>query len=155
MRIHVLQDTTFVPLPVERVFPFFADAENLERITPASLRFSILTPGPIEMREGARIDYRLRLLGIPFGWKTAITTWDPPREFVDEQLSGPYRVWRHRHGFRSVDGGTSIEDRVEYALPLWPLGEIAFPLVKLQLGIIFAHRQRAVRRLLAAAAAGD
>lgn len=156
MRMHVLEDSTFVPLPVERVFPFFADAENLERITPSSLRFSILTPGPIEMREGARIDYRLRLLGIPFGWKTAITKWDPPREFVDEQLSGPYRVWRHRHRFRSVAGGTEIEDRVEYALPLGRIGLLALPLVKRQLAAIFRHRQRAVRELLAAStAAGE
>lgn len=151
MRMHVLQETTFVPLPIERVFPFFADAENLERITPPSLRFSILTPLPIEMREGARIDYRLRLLGLPFGWKTAITKWDPPREFVDEQLSGPYCVWRHHHRFRAVEGGTEIEDRVDYVLPFGPLGLLALPLVRLQLRAIFAHRQRAVRELLLAA----
>ena len=137
-----------VPLPIDRVFPFFAAAENLERITPASLRFSIRTPLPVRMAAGALIDYRLRLLGVPFGWKTRITVWDPPREFVDEQIAGPYRVWRHRHRFTAVDGGTEIDDRVEYALPLWPFGEAALPLVRLQLRRIFAHRQRAVRRLL-------
>lgn len=148
MRMHVLEDSTFVPLPIERVFPFFAAAENLERITPSLLRFSILTPLPIEMRQGAHIDYRLRLLGIPFGWKTRITVWDSPHEFVDEQISGPYRVWRHRHRFRSVDGGTEIDDRVDYALPLSPVGEVALPLVKRQLAAIFRHRRQAVRALL-------
>ena len=150
MRLHVLETSMVVPLPIGQVFPFFAAAENLERITPRSLRFSILTPLPVEMREGALIDYRLRLMGLPFGWKTEITKWDPPHEFVDEQLSGPYRVWRHRHRFREVDGGTEIEDRVEYALPLGPLGLVALPLVKLQLRGIFGHRQRVVRDLLMA-----
>ena len=152
MKLHALETSTFIPLPIEKVFPFFAAAENLERITPPSLRFSILTPLPVEMREGALIDYRLRLMGIPFGWKTEITRWDPPHEFVDEQLEGPYRVWRHRHRFRSIEGGTAIDDRVEYALPFGPLGVIALPLVKLQLRGIFAHRQRVVRELLIAEA---
>ena len=153
MRLHLLEARTTVPLPIEEVFRFFAAAENLERITPSSLRFSILTPLPIEMREGALIDYRLRLMGIPFGWKTRITRWDPPHEFVDEQLSGPYKVWRHRHRFHTIDEGTEIEDRVEYALPLGPLGLIALPVVKLQLRGIFAHRQRVVRQLLLGEAA--
>ena len=148
MKLHVLEASMVVPLPVEKVFPFFAAAENLERITPPSLRFSILTPLPIDMRAGALIDYRLRLMGVPFQWRTEITRWDPPHEFVDEQLSGPYRVWRHRHRFSPVDGGTRIEDRVEYALPFGPLGLVALPLVKLQLRGIFAHRQRVVRDLL-------
>ena len=148
MRLHVLEARTTVPLPIDEVFPFFAAAENLERITPPSLRFSIRTPLPIEMRQGTLIDYRLRLMGIPFGWKTEITRWDPPHEFVDEQLSGPYKVWRHRHRFRSIDGGTEIEDRVEYALPFGPLGLVALPIVKLQLRGIFAHRERVVRELL-------
>ena len=148
MKLHVLEASMVVPLPIEQVFPFFAAAENLERITPPSLRFSILSPLPVEMRRGALIDYRLRLMGIPFGWKTEITTWDPPREFVDEQLRGPYRAWRHRHRFRTVAGGTEIEDRVEYALPFGPLGLLALPLVKRQLRGIFAHRQRVVAQLL-------
>ncbi|HEX6588450.1 MAG TPA: SRPBCC family protein [Longimicrobiales bacterium] len=148
MKLHVLEASMVVPLPIEQVFPFFAAAENLQRITPPSLRFSILSPLPVDMRRGALIDYRLRLMGIPFGWKTEITTWDPPREFVDEQLKGPYRVWRHRHRFRTVAGGTGIEDRVEYALPFGPLGLVALPLVKRQLRAIFAHRQRVVAQLL-------
>ena len=146
--LHVLEASIVVPVALDRVFPFFADAENLERITPPALRFSILSPLPIEMREGALIDYRLRLLGVPFGWKTRITKWDPPHEFVDEQIAGPYRVWRHTHAFRAVGGGTEIRDRVEYELPLGRLGRIALPLVRLQLRRIFDHRQRAVGRLL-------
>lgn len=137
-----------VPIPIDRVFAFFADAENLERITPAALRFSILSPLPVEMREGALIEYRLRLLGVPFGWKTRITRWDPPDEFVDEQIAGPYAVWRHRHRFRAVTGGTEIQDRVEYALPFRSAGLIALPFVRFQLRRIFEHRQREVRRLL-------
>jgi ligand-binding SRPBCC domain-containing protein len=146
---HVVRASMTLERDRDEVFAFFAAAENLERITPSSLRFEIVTPRPIEIRQGALIEYRLKLLGIPFRWLTEITVWDPPHEFVDEQLKGPYRLWRHRHTFREVEGGTEIEDVVQYGLPFPPLGDLALPLIRRELRRIFAHRQEAVARLLA------
>jgi ligand-binding SRPBCC domain-containing protein len=138
-----------VPLPKEQVFAFFAEAANLKSITPAELHFEILTPQPIPMRKGALIDYRLRLYGVPLRWRSRIIRWQPPNEFIDEQVYGPYRLWIHTHRFHADGGqGTIIEDVVRYGLPLWPFGEMAYPLVRLQLGRIFRYRQSAVRRCL-------
>lgn len=145
---HVLETETFLPLPREEVFPFFAAAENLERITPRELGFRIITPGPVVVREGRLIDYRLRLFGVPFRWRTRITVWDPPHRFVDEQLSGPYHTWLHGHEFTEVDGGTLMRDQVRYRLPLHPLGSLALPLVRAQITRIFRFRSGAIRRLL-------
>ncbi|MEQ9400964.1 MAG: SRPBCC family protein [Longimicrobiales bacterium] len=144
----LLRAVTFLPLPRDEVFPFFAAAENLERITPPELRFRIVTPLPIEMRPGTRIDYRLRLSGIPFGWRTEITEWDPPRSFADTQLRGPYHTWIHRHVFEERDGGTLMTDEVEYRLPFGRLGQVALPFVRAQVGRIFRHRQAAMERIL-------
>ena len=144
MPVHRLVTSMTLPLQREQVFAFFADATNLERITPPELQFEIVTPEPIQIRQGSLIDYRLRLFGVPFRWQTQITVWRPPHEFVDVQLHGPYRLWEHTHRFRDHLTGTLIEDVVRYQLPLAPFGELAHPLVRLRLNHIFQFRERAV-----------
>lgn len=123
--LYELIDELWVPQPRDRVFEFFSEPQNLDDLTPPWLRFSIVTPRPVQMRAGALIDYRLRVHGLPMRWRSEITVWEPPYRFVDEQRHGPYRVWRHEHAFTQVDGGTLIRDHVRYAVPGW----IAAPLV--------------------------
>lgn len=150
MIVHQLQREQVLGHPVDEVFDFFAQAGNLERITPLWLSFTVLTPEPIAMRTGALIDYRLRVHGVPLRWTSRIEEWEPGRAFVDRQLRGPYALWHHRHTFEPAGAGTLVRDRVDYALPVGRLGDLAHPLfVRRDLERIFAHRQAAVERLLA------
>src|SRR5512141_3238148 len=149
-RTHVLERTQLVHRPRREVWAFFADPGNLEEITPDFLRFRIVTPRPIPMAAGARIDYRLSLFGVPFSWRTRIEEVVPGESFVDVQLAGPYRRWRHTHRFADAPGGTLVTDRVEYELPLGPLGAVAHALfVARTLDAIFAFRRQRVEVLLA------
>jgi ligand-binding SRPBCC domain-containing protein len=115
--IYNLKTWIWLPHPRERVFAFFADAHNLERITPPFLRFRVLNTSAIVMGPGALIDYQLRLHGVPLKWQTEITTWQPPEQFCDVQLRGPYSEWIHTHTFDEHDGGTMVRDEVRYRLP--------------------------------------
>ena len=138
----------FVPRPVEEVFAFFADAGNLEALTPPWLKFRMLTPLPIEMRAGAIIDYRLTVRGLPIAWKTEIVEWEPNRAFVDIQRNGPYRTWIHTHRFEADNGGTAVSDDVDYELPLGPLGRIAHSVVvRSDLERIFAYRRARIAEI--------
>jgi ligand-binding SRPBCC domain-containing protein len=145
MKIHTFTSSLTVPLPIERVFEFFADAHNLERLTPPFLKFHIVSP-PIAMGRGTRIKYRLRLHGIPVGWESEITSWEPPHRFVDLQRRGPYRFWRHEHRFREIDGGTEVADRVDYAVPGGSLVNSLF--VEPDIKKIFAYRTETLKKLL-------
>ena len=145
---HKFTATTELELPREEVFAFFSDAANLEQITPPELSFKILTQSPVLIKTGTIIDYQIRLFGIPVHWRTLISKFDPPRVFVDEQLKGPYSQWVHTHSFEEVDGKTIIYDEVKYRLPFSPLGDIAFPLVRMQINRIFAYREKAISNAL-------
>jgi len=148
MSIHVLARAQLLDAPPEAVFPFFGDASNLEAITPPWLGFRVVTPGPIEMAPGTLIEYRLRLHAVPIRWRTTIAVWDPPRRFVDVQVSGPYAMWHHTHDFEPAPGGgTLMRDTVRYALPFGPLGALAHRLlVRRDLARIFDFRQAEVAR---------
>jgi ligand-binding SRPBCC domain-containing protein len=140
IRDRVLERSQVVPADIEAVFAFFADARNLEAITPPWLRFRILdAPGTLE--RGSLLVYRLRLFGVPIRWRAEIAEWRPPFGFTDVQVAGPYRRWEHAHLFRPVDGGTEIRDRVVYRLPYEPLARLLAPVtVSPLLTAIFDYR---------------
>jgi len=152
MKTFQLQTELWLPAPLEQVFPFFADAHNLEALTPPWLSFELLTPGPLEMRKGLTLDSKLRVRGLPLRWRSEITAWEPPHRFVDEQRKGPYRLWVHEHAFEARDGGTLVRDRVNYAVPGGSL--VQRWLVGPDLDRIFAYRRRHLEARFGAAANG-
>lgn len=151
-RFSVIHREAMLPIDIDRAFAFFADAGNLERITPAWLNFRILTPRPIPMHVGALIDYRIRVRGVPLRWRTEIIAWEPPpperigtrrtARFVDFQISGPYHWWHHEHRFEEHSQGTLMVDRVEYRAPLHALSDPL--LVRRDLARIFDFRAEAL-----------
>lgn len=147
MKVHEFQTELWVPEEQEQVFSFFADAANLDAITPPWLHFKIVTPMPVAMHEGTFIDYRLRVRGMWFKWKTRINEWVPSVRFVDEQVQGPYQLWIHEHTFHSQNGGTVVRDKVRYATPLDSV--VHRWLVRPDIRRIFEFRAKALQKRLA------
>lgn len=146
--IHTFSCKTLLQAPVEDVFQFFCSIENLEKMTPSSLRFETLTPKPIRIQQGSIIDHRIHLHGIPMRWRTEICVWEPPNRFVDRQLIGPYSLWEHEHRFEFLDGSTQMTDTVRYRSKGWlfePLIERFF--VRKQVEAIFQHRTERIQAL--------
>ena len=148
MKTHLFTDELWLPRSRADVFPFFADAGNLEKLTPPWVHFKILTPRPIAMRAGALIDYQLRVRGLPLRWRTVITAWEPPHWFQDKQMRGPYRQWIHTHELVEQDGGTLCRDRVEYAV--WGGWLINAWWVRPDVEKIFAYRREILQQLFPA-----
>jgi ligand-binding SRPBCC domain-containing protein len=149
--VHSLEQTQRIAAPLPEVFAFFSNPANLARITPPGLGFRMHRPAPPELSEGARLEYRIRWSAFTIRWVTRITKWLPPHEFVDIQEKGPYAAWIHTHRFTEQDGGVVMEDHVDYALPLGPLGRLVHRLhVRRQLEEIFDYRRRAIDEIFAA-----
>ena len=140
-----LHTELWLPRPRNEVFLFFAEARNLETLTPPWLKFEVLTPSPIMLRPGTLIDYRITVHGLPIRWRTEIAEWDPPRQFVDVQLRGPYTLWRHTHTFEERDGGTVCLDQVRYR----PRGGVLvhWLFVRRDVERIFQYRQQRLKEM--------
>ena len=148
-----LHTQLWLPRPRPEIFAFFADAQNLQAITPPWLKFEILTPTPLKLGPGTLIDYRIRVHGVPLRWRSEITVWDPPRQFADVQVRGPYAVWQHTHFFEEQNGGTLCRDDVCY----WPRGGwLANALfVRRDVQRIFRYREQRLQEIFKPAPAGS
>ena len=150
MTPHVLIRKTVIKKNIEHLFDFFSKAENLNSITPPLLGFKIITPLPVEMKKGTIIDYKIKLNGIPFSWRTEITKWDPPFLFEDTQIKGPYKIWIHEHRFDEKEGMTIMTDTVRYLSPGGIFEFIPHNLmVKKKVEFIFDYREKVLNELFA------
>ncbi len=144
-----LTDSFTVAADLDRTWAFFSDARNLAAITPPAMKFTITTPGEINIQQDTLIDYRIRVMGMPVKWRTRIIDWSPKRQFVDLQLKGPYTLWHHQHVFEETPEGVFCRDRVIYKMPVPVVGQIVHAmLVRSQLLEVFRYRRDAIARLL-------
>jgi ligand-binding SRPBCC domain-containing protein len=149
MKTYWLRKSIWLPQPRAKVFEFFSNPGNLDRLTPAWLNFAILTPATSQIKAGMLLDYRLRIRGIPIRWQSEIAAWDPPRRFVDRQTKGPYSLWVHEHTFEDGDNGTWVGDNVEYAVPGGTI--VQKFLVAPDLERIFTYRHKTLEELFGSA----
>jgi ligand-binding SRPBCC domain-containing protein len=145
MKTYKLETQLWLPAARDRLFKFFAEPSNLERITPSWLHFEMTTPPTTVIGPGTLLDYRLRLRGIPVRWQSEIAVWEPPSRFIDRQTKGPYSLWVHEHTFTERDSGTVIGDSVEYAVPGGTI--VQRLLVAPELERIFRYRHKVLEEL--------
>lgn len=145
---HKYETEVWLPHPIARVFAFFADAKNLNLITPPWLHFRILSQSTPQIQAGTLLEYSIRIKMIAVRWQTLIESWNPTYQFVDTQLKGPYKLWHHTHSFTEQKGGTLMRDTVRYILPFGRLGEwIAGPMTHRDVKRIFEYRKEVIQKL--------
>ncbi len=143
-----LKRSITVPGTLESVFEFFNRPENLERLTPETLKFTMLTPSPVSMHNGAVFDYTIGLMGLPMRWTSVITNYDPPHHFVDIQLKGPYAYWHHKHSFHTRGDEVEVTDEIHYEIGYSWVGSLLLrPVIQRQLNAIFSFRARKIEAL--------
>ena len=149
MKLYTFKKEQKISKSIIDVFDFFSKPENLSVITPNKMDFKILTPSPIEMKEGTLIDYTVKIMSFPIRWRTLITKYDPPNMFIDQQLKGPYSMWHHVHLFEKInDNETLIKDIIVYAVPFSFIGSITHSLyIKRDLENIFDYRSQKIKRI--------
>ena len=148
MKLYTLKTKQQFNHPIQQVFKFFSSPENLAFITPEEMDFKIMTPIPISMNQGRIIDYTVKICGLPIRWRSLITTYEAPLEFIDEQLNGPYAFWHHKHHFQEFDKGTLMTDTVTYAMPFGWLGRFMHWIaVRGQLDKIFNYRKESLKKI--------
>ncbi len=148
MKPHIYQQVTYINRPLYEVFDFFSKAENLNKLTPPILDFKILTPMPIKMGTGTLIDYKIKLNGISFFWKTKITAWENNKRFEDTQIKGPYKIWIHEHLFEEIGGQVKMTDTVQYQSPGWILEPLINKLyIRRKVEEIFSFRNQELDKL--------
>ncbi|MCY3569400.1 MAG: SRPBCC family protein [Chloroflexi bacterium] len=149
MPIYRLDASQTLSTDIDTAWAFFSDPRNLAVITPPEMRFEITGDPPADVHPGLIITYRLTplpILRLRVSWATEITQVDAPHRFADDQIAGPYALWRHEHRFREVDGGVLATDQVHWSLPLDPLSAPVAQLAVIpQLRRIFHYRAQALR----------
>lgn len=149
MKIYEIKVKQKLNSNIENVFNFFSKPINLAKITPKRLGFRIITPLPIEMKSGTIIDYYIKIFSLPIRWRTIITNYEYPSQFIDQQLKGPYSFWHHTHTFEETENGTIIKDQIRYVVPFGLLGRILNYLwIKRDLKNIFEYRKEKIKELI-------
>tara|TARA_R110002096_G_scaffold88884_6_gene202815 strand:- start:1390 stop:1848 length:459 start_codon:yes stop_codon:yes gene_type:complete len=143
MKVHLFEQHQILPISPAEAWDFFSNPKNLDDLTPPDLAFDTLSGDDEAMFQGQIVVHRIQLVPkIWTRWTTEITTVEDGSYFIDEQRSGPYRFWQHLHRFEACDEGTKMLDRVHYALPFFPFGEIGLMMVRSKLDHIFSYRRQ-------------
>ena len=125
MKLHRKEYKQFLPISLDEAWDFFSAPQNLNEITPAEMKFEILTDDIPRMYAGQIIQYNVTPFPfVKMGWVTEITQVVDKKMFIDEQRFGPYAFWHHQHIFEEVDGGVLMTDILHYRVPLGIVGKL-------------------------------
>ena len=142
----LFEQQQWTPKPLNEVFDFFSDVKNLEVLTPPLLNFKVVDKSTENIQEGTKINYKLKIRGVPAKWTSLITNWQPMKEFADVQLKGPYSKWYHRHLFKPLAGGVLLEDKVVYRLPFSRFGgNLLHWFILKDIKTIFSYRRKRIK----------
>lgn len=147
--MYCIQYRQHLALSLEECWDFFSCPDNLQRITPSYLGFTLQAHDQKTMYAGQILFHTIRpILNIPINWVTEITHVEKHVYFIDEQRFGPYKFWHHEHRFLPHAEGVEMVDTVYYKMPFGVFGRLIHAIkVQQQIETIFSYRHKKLDEL--------
>lgn len=141
MATHLYSYESKISAPAADVFSYHERSSALQRLSPPWEPIRVLEKNG-GIRVGDTVSIQMNMGPFKATWKAKHIEYEENRQFVDLQVKGPFKYWKHTHSFRSINPlETNLKDTVRLELPFGAYGHaLGYSKVRKKLNQLFTYR---------------